>query len=152
MMPTPAVHISGDWLGEETVASLDGGECLAPALEKDLVGLPSQFTGTLTQAGFSVTATLDIDHTGAVCNYSGTIDGNSLTLDVTGCMGTHGPPVGCPAGGARDLILLAEHVTAVIADDRISGTFAEMDNILISGSTTSVGTLGTRGSFTLVRR
>jgi hypothetical protein len=153
MIPTPAVQqISGEWLGEETVASLDGGECLASALEKDLVGLPGQFTGSFVQTGVNVTATLDLDHTGAVCSYSGTIDGNSLALDMTGCVATNGTPISCPAGGARDLRLLAEHVTAVIADDRISGTFAETDDILISGSTTSVGTLGTAGSFTLVRR
>jgi hypothetical protein len=153
MIPTPAVpQISGDWLGEETVATLDGGECLASDLKKDLVGFPGQFTGSFQQTGSSVTATLDIDHTGAVCNYSGTIDGSSLSMDMTGCTSTHGGSVSCSTGGTRDLLLLREHVTAVIADGRISGAFAESDNILISGSATSVGTLDTKGSFVLMRR
>jgi hypothetical protein len=151
--PTPPVpQISGNWLGEETVASLEGGECLGPPLQKDLLAFPGQFSGSFMQTGSSVTATLDIDHTGAVCNYSGTIDGSSLTLDMTGCTATSGLAVSCPEGGARSLLLLSEHVTAVIAGDRISGTFAETDTILISGSTTSVGTLGTKGPFTLMRR
>jgi hypothetical protein len=153
MVPTPAVpQISGDWLGEETVATLNGGECLAAALEKDVVGLPGQFTGSFQQTGSSVIATLDIDHTGAVCNYSGTIDGSSLSLDATGCTSTHGGSVTCPSGAARDLLLLTEHLTAVIADGRITGSFAETDNVLVPGSTTSVGTLGANGSFVLLRR
>jgi hypothetical protein len=152
-VPAPPVpQISGNWLGEETVASLDGGECLGPPLRKDLVGFPGQFSGSFMQNGSSVTATLDIDHTGAVCSYSGTINGSSLTLDMTGCTPTSGMAVSCPEGGSRNLLLLSEHVTAVIAGDSISGTFAETDNILISGSTTSVGTLGTAGPFTLMRR
>ena len=151
--PAPPVpQISGDWLGEETVASLSGGECLASALQKDLVGFPGQFLGSFTQTGASVSATLDIDHTGAVCNYSGTINGSSLTLDMTSCTPSNAVALSCPAGGARALLLQAEHVAATITDDRISGTFAETDNILVSGSTTSVGTLGTSGSFTLMRR
>jgi hypothetical protein len=151
--PTPAVpQISGEWLGEETVATLDGGECLAAPLQKDLVGFPGQFTGTFTQSGSAVTASLDIDHTGAVCNYSGTISGTSLTLEMTGCTPTHTQPVSCPGGGTRDLVLLAEHVTASIAADRMTGTFEETDNILVSGSTTSVGTLAARGPFLLMRR
>jgi hypothetical protein len=153
IIPTPPVpEISGDWLGEETVTDLSGGECLQSDLQKALVGLPSQFGGSITQAGSRVTATLDIDHTGAVCNYSGTIDGSSLTLDMTGCTPSHATALSCPAGGARGLSLLMEHITAVIAGDRISGTFAESDNILVSGSTTSVGTLDTGGPFTLMRR
>lgn len=153
MIPTPPVpQISGDWLGEETVATLDGGECLTSALQKDLVGFPSQFSGSFVQTGSSIFAMLDIDHTGAVCNYSGSISGGALALEMTGCTSTHPKAVSCPSGGARELSLMAEHLTAVIAGDRISGTFSETDNILISGSTTSVGTLGTGGSFTLTRR
>ena len=151
--PAPPVpQIAGDWLGEETVASLSGGECLASALEKDLVGFPSQFIGSITQTGNSVTATLDIDHTGAVCTYSGTINGSSLTLDMTACTSSSTTAVICPAGGRRNLRLLSEHMTAAIAEDRISGHFAESDNILVAGSTISVGTLGTNGSFILMRR
>jgi len=151
--PTPPVSpISGDWLGEETVASLSGGECLTSALQKDLVGYPSQFSGSFTQAGARVTATLDIDHTGAVCTYSGTIDGSALNMDMTSCTSTHSLAVSCPEGGARDLLLQAEHVAGTIAGDRITGTFTEMDAMFVSGSRTSVGTLGTIGSFTLMRR
>jgi hypothetical protein len=151
--PTPSVpQVSGDWLGEVTVASLNGGECLAAPLRKDLVGFPGQFMGSLVQHGSAVTASLDIDHTGAVCSYAGTITGSSLTLDMTGCTVPHGMPVSCPGGGTRDLVLLAERMTAEITAERITGRFSETDNILISGSTTSVGTLGTEGSFILMRR
>jgi hypothetical protein len=151
--PTPrAPQISGNWLGEETVASLEGGDCLAAALRKDVVGFPGQFSGSFVQNGASVTATLDIDHTGALCNYSGAINGSSLTLDMTGCTPASGLPVSCPEGEARNLSLVAEHLTAVIDGNGISGTFAETDNVLIAGSTTSVGTLNAAGSFTLIRR
>jgi hypothetical protein len=153
VIPAPPIpQISGDWIGEETVAGLTGGDCLTAALEKDLVGFPGQFSGTFAQTGASISATLDIDHTGAVCNYSGTVNGASLTLDMTGCTSTSAMAVSCPAGGARNLVLLTEHVTAGITGDRISGNFAETDNILLAGSSTSVGTLGTNGSFILMRR
>jgi hypothetical protein len=151
--PAPPVpQLSGDWLGEVTVTSLDGGECLAPALQKDLVGFPGQFTGRVTQAGANLSVTLDIDQTGAICTYAGTINGNSITLDKTSCTRANVSAVSCPAGGARELVLQAEHLTATISGDRISGTFAETDIILVSGSDTSVGTLATSGPFILMRR
>ena len=63
-------QVSGVWLGEQTVGSFTGGECLAPVFQ-ELLGFPSQFHATLVQSGNSVTASSDIDHTGAVCTLQG---------------------------------------------------------------------------------
>jgi hypothetical protein len=148
---TPSIpSVAGTWLGEQTVGSLTGGECLGPVLQ-DLVGLPSQFRGTLTQSGRTVTATLNIQHTGGVCTFTGSIDGNVLVLTATGCTESKVAGVSCPNGELRDVLPASETLQATISSNTISGSAVENLNVLVSGTSTSVGTLLGMSSFILTR-
>jgi hypothetical protein len=73
--PTPTPDISGAWVGELTVTAFEGGERLAAAFH-DIAGLPGEFNASLAQSGTHATGTMDIGHTGAVCSFDGSIDGN----------------------------------------------------------------------------
>jgi hypothetical protein len=94
--PSPP-DLTGTWIGEQTLRSLSGGDCLASALQ-GVLNLPSQFHATLAQSGNTLTASLDIDHTGGVCDYNGSIDGDSLMLTMVGCHGAKGMGLSCPTG------------------------------------------------------
>jgi hypothetical protein len=148
--PTPA-QASGVWLGEQTVTNFTGGECVAPGFE-GFVGLPSQFHATLTQSGASLTGTLDIDHTGGVCTYAGTIDGNALQLTATGCTASKAVAFRCPNGALRDVLQGSEVLHATVEGNTITGTALEIDNVVVSGTSDSVATLVSQSSFTLTRQ
>jgi hypothetical protein len=148
--PSPA-DVSGVWLGEQTLTSFTGGECLAPVFQ-DLVGYPSQFRATLTQSGTSVTATLDIDHTGSICTYTGSIEGDALVLTTTSCSAPRVLAVPCASGSARGLLLQSEKLRATLSGNRIVGTAVEDDNVVASGSSDVVGPLVANGSFSLSRQ
>jgi hypothetical protein len=142
--------VSGTWAGEETFTSITGGECLGPALQ-DAIGLPSQFKATLTQSGNKVAGVLDINHTGGVCDYEGTINGNALVIMSVRCRETRADGITCSADAMRDLVLRTESLQATVNGDRILGTAAETDDVFVSGTTISLNPLVTVSSFVLTR-
>jgi hypothetical protein len=146
-----APPVSGSWTGEVVFADVTGGECLGSTLQ-ELVGVPVQFGGALTQSGTDVTGTLDIDHTGAVCTYHGSISGQSLKLMSTSCAKAELTPITCPNGQVRNLLPQASTVKATIDGDRISGVFIETDDLVAAGTSASVGTLVATSSFIAQRQ
>jgi hypothetical protein len=148
--PSPA-QLSGVWTGEQTVTDFTGGECLGSAFE-GFVGLPSQFHATLTQSGNSLTATLDIGHTGDVCTYTGTIEGSALQLTVTSCTESKTVGLRCANGALRDVLPASEAVHATAEGNTITGTALEIDNVVVAGTSDSVGALVSHSSFALTRQ
>ena len=149
---TPSIpQLSGVWLGEQTLTSFTGGECLAPVFQ-DLLGFPSQFHATLTQSGNRVTATLDIDRTGSVCTYAGAIAGNTLVLTATSCAGTKVQALRCSNGAVRDLLPASEILHATVSADSIAGSAVENDNVVVSGTSNRAGTFAGNSTFTLSRQ
>lgn len=149
--PTPLPDISGTWVGEMTLTTFEGGECLATAF-RDITGLPGEFNASLVQSGSHVTATMDIGHTGAACNFDGSIDGNQLILDATSCAGPKTVAVPCPNDAPRGLLPQAESLRATVGDNRVDGRAIEDDNVVLSGTSTSVGHFTGTSSFILTRR
>jgi len=148
--PSRPIDVSGTWTGEETFTSITGGDCLGPALQ-GVVGLPSQFRATLTQSGSRVTAVLDINHTGGVCDYEGTIDGDTLVITSLRCRDTRAADITCSAGVSRDLVLRMESLRATVSSDTIRGTASEIDDVLISRMPTLLEPLVSASSFVLTR-
>jgi len=147
---SPVPDISGAWVGEVTLTQFDGGECLATTFH-DIAGLPGQFHASLSQAGTHVTATMDIDHTGAACTFDGSIDGNQLVLHATRCSGTKTLAVPCSNGDVRGLLPDVESLQGTIGDGRIDGKSVENDNVVVAGTPTSVGRFNGSSSFILQR-
>ena len=143
--------VSGAWVGEQTLTSFTGGECLATVFQ-DLLEFPSQFHATLTQSGNRVTATLDIDHTGSVCTYTGSIAGDALVLTATSCTGTKVLAVPCPNGAVRGLLPQSESLRATVKDNSIAGSAVEKDNVVESGTMNTVATFVSNSLFTLTRQ
>jgi hypothetical protein len=149
--PAPPLQVSGIWLGEQTVTTFTGGECLAP-LWQELVGLPSQFRATLTQSGTSVTAVLDIDHTGDVCTYTGSIDGSALTLTSTSCTPSRTLGLSCLNGARRDLLAESGTLHATLNGASMAGIAVERDVVVESGTAILVDRLAADSTVTLTRQ
>jgi hypothetical protein len=148
--PTPTPDISGAWVGELTLTTFEGGECLAAAFH-DIAGLPGEFNASLAQSGTHVTATMDIGHTGAVCSFDGSVDGNQLVLNATSCTGPKTLAVPCPNDTPRGLLPESETLRATVGNSRVDGNATENDNVVLSGTSTSVGHFTGTSSFILTR-
>lgn len=144
------LDVSGAWLGEVTLNDFDDGECLAQTFH-DIAGLPSQFQANLTQTGGRVTAAMDIDHIGALCTFEGTLNADQLTLTASSCTGTKTLAVPCANGELRGLIPGTENLRATVSVNRIDGSAVESDNVVLSGTDSSVGHFIGRSSFVLIR-
>lgn len=149
--PSQPAQVAGTWHGTVTLTSFTGGECLASVFQS-AVGASGSFTATLTQSGTSVTASVANDSTGGACTYTGSINGNALVLNTTGCQ--QGDVLGarCPGGALRDILLQSETINATVNGNSLSGTAAETDNIVISGTTILVGTFAGTSAVTAVRQ
>lgn len=150
--PTPsAPQVAGAWLGEQRITAMSGGECLADALE-DQVGLPSQFRGSFTQTGSLVTATLDLDHTGDVCTYTGTLAGTTLDLAASDCTESHLLGFHCPNGAVRDVRPKSASLHATLTGDTLVGTAVETDTVFAAGTSDVIDTWVIGSSVTLARQ
>ena len=151
--PSPPLIPQGStWLGEQTVTSTTGGECLGALFDDAYLGLPSQFHATLTQSGTNVVASTDIDHIGGVCGLAGSLNGNDLVMGTTGCNPPNRAQYSCAGAGARELVVSSLKLDAHVDGDRITGTAVETLNVVLPGTSTSVGTLVTISSLTLTRQ
>jgi hypothetical protein len=115
------------------------------------VGLPSQFGATLAQSGNAVAGVLDINHTGGVCDYQGTVEGDALVIASVRCRETRASGITCSADAIRDLVLRSEMMRATVSGDTIRGTAAETDDVFITGTTTALDPLVTASSFLRTR-
>jgi hypothetical protein len=110
-----------------------------------------RFRAIFAQDGGSVTATADVDHAGAVCNYTGSLQGSTLVLNATGCTPAKAVAVRCP-DGARDIEVKTQTLRVTIDGDRMTGTAEETDTITISGTSTVVAILVGTASILLLRQ
>lgn len=147
----PPIARETRWLGEQTLTSFTGGECLASTFEEALVGLPGEFHATLAQSETALTGELNIDHAGiGVCTYTGSINGDALELSTTNCKKQI--ELRCPDGRVRQIQVISDRLHGTVDGDRISGTATETLNILAAGTSTSVGTFVGNSSFVLTRQ
>lgn len=143
--------VTGAWLGEQRITAMAGGECLGAALQ-DQVGLPSQFHASFTQDGSRVTATLDIDHTGDVCTYTGTLDGTTLDLTAADCSESRLLGFRCPNGGLRDVRPKSASLHAILTGATIAGTAVETNTVFTAGTSDPIDPWVITSSFTLARQ
>lgn len=144
------LDVSGAWVGEVTLNDFDDGECLAQTFH-DIAGLPGEFHANLAQVGSRVTATMDIDHTGALCTFEGTLSVDQLTLSASSCTGTKTHSLACANGVLRGLLPGTETLHATASVDRIEGSAVENDTVVLSGTQSTVGRFVGRSSFVLMR-
>jgi hypothetical protein len=143
-------QVAGLWRGTATTASVSGGECFASVLQ-GAVGGSGAIAMTLTQNGSAVSATLPSSDSTTSYTYSGKVESNTLTLTGT-CSGCDGIGVACPTGAMRDLKLQSSNITATVNGNTLSGSEVEIYNVLVSQTTTSVGTLSVTDTFSLTRQ
>jgi hypothetical protein len=147
-----AAQVAGVWRGTATTASVSGGECFASVFQT-FVGGSGAVSMTLTQNGTNVTATVPGSDGTSTNTYTGTVGASALTLNSTTCATCDAIGAPCPTGGAvRDVKLQSSNITGTVNGNTLSGTETETYNVLVAGTTTSVGTLSISDTFSLTRQ
>jgi hypothetical protein len=147
--PSAAPSVAGAWLGNSTLASVSGGECVGTLLQS-ASGSRDVFLTALKQTGSSLNATITSQGNGTSCAYSGSSNGGAVTLSLSTCQASRVPAVRCASGAVRDLQLvggtLTANVNTVVGTG--TGTDASTWSVLVPGSASSVGTLTLTANFT----
>ena len=99
-----------------------------------------------------LTASLDIDYAGAVCTFTGSIDGRTLALTMTECTAPRIVSVPCASGALRDLLPRTATLRATVDADRITGDIDAHEAVLESATRTEAGAFAGRSSFILTRQ
>ena len=145
----PSTQVSGAWLGNSTLASVGGGECIGATLL--LAEAPRDvFTAALRQNGSTVDATLASAANGTSCAYAGTIDGSALALSLTSCQTARVSAARCANGAVRDLQLTSGTIVATVSvgsQSSGSGTDTSTWNVFEPGNATPIAALNLTARF-----
>ncbi|MEO8257904.1 MAG: hypothetical protein ABI868_11215 [Acidobacteriota bacterium] len=142
------VRASGAWVGNSTLVSVNGGECVGATLQP-LIGARDIFTTALKQSGSALEATVASAAHGTNCAYSGAVDGSgAVTLTLASCQTDRTLAVRCDSGALRDVQLVAGSIRAAL-DTATSGSGTDTSTwkVLNPGDTAAVGSLTVTARF-----
>jgi hypothetical protein len=149
--PTPqVVQVAGLRRITETLTSVSGGECFASTFQ-GLVGTSGEATLQVTQSGSSLQARATDNATGASCDYVGTAGAASFALNTSACTASDVIGAACANGARRDIRLQTGGYNGSISGGTATGTGAQTYNIVVSGTSSPVGTLTLTSRFTATR-
>ncbi|MEP7305591.1 MAG: hypothetical protein ABJA98_08750 [Acidobacteriota bacterium] len=146
-----AGRVAGAWLANSTLATASGGACVGDIL-RSRSGSRDVFTAAVRQDGTILSATVASQGNGTTCAYSGSVDGNALSLNMTSCQAARVVGAPCGNGELLDLQLVSGTVAANVDAQLGSGSGRETSSwaVYAAGSTTPVDTLTLTANFTWI--
>ena len=105
------------------------------------------------QSGSSLTARFTDSSTGGSCDYLGTAGVSTVALNTSSCTASDLIGATCPGSTARrDIPLQTGGYNATVSGNTLSGTGAQTYNVFAANTTTPMGTLTLRSSFSATWR
>jgi hypothetical protein len=139
------------WLGHATLTSASGGECVGPTLQSK-VGGRDVFATPIRQTGNDLVAAIAYQGNATTCDLTGEIEGTSIDLTMTSCRPGRVAALPCGDGSIRDLTILTDRINATTRSGTGAGTDTSTWNVVLPGTTISVGVLTLTASFTWNRQ
>ena len=149
--PSTTAQVGGDWTYTLRLNSVSGGECVGSALQ-GAIGATDSGPLIITQTGSSLSATIG-DPTVGTCSYTGNVNGDSVTLNLSRCDG--GMVLGgfpCSNGVQRDIEYLSNTINASVSGTSAVGTSVETYNVHAAGTTNRISVMTLNASFDATRR
>lgn len=141
---TPAApsdeRVSGVWIGNATLRSAAGGECVGAKLGAS-IGSRDIFAAGVQQSGPELTGKVAYQGNGTVCSYTGSVSGTTVRLNLTSCQVGRVNRIACTDGTMRDLALESSQFTASGASGTGPGTDLTTWGVFRAGTTERVATL-----------
>lgn len=149
--PSTSAQVGGDWTYTLRLNTVSGGECVGSAAQA-AVGSTDSGPLNIVQTGSSLSATIG-DPTTGTCTYTGSVSGDSMTLNLSRCDGgmtLAGFP--CANGAMRDIEYASNVVSAAVAGNNATGTSVETYNIYAPSTTNRLSVMTLNASFSATRR
>ncbi len=149
--PSTSAQVAGDWTYTLRLNTVSGGECVGSVVQ-GAVGTTDNGPLNIVQTGSSLSATIG-DPTTGTCTYTGSVSGDSMTLNLTRCDGGLVlPGFPCANGATRDIEFASNTISASVAGTNATGTSVETYNILAAGTTSRLSVMTLNSSFSAIRR
>ncbi len=141
--------LSGIWIGSQTTTTASPpGHPLTQAVAS-AIGEAYQSTVTFSQSGSSLSITWKFDNTGLKTMYSGSVDGQVFTADMTGSDALWLIDMELPGGVLMDVQYAVGSVTGSVEQNTMSGTFADTLQCYDSATDAPAGVVHVGGTFSL---
>lgn len=149
--PPQSVQAAGMWQGQLRVTSGTGEPCVGAAFQS-AAGVSFEYALRIEQSGDTLTATSSSPATGIVCRLTGRAGTSSIMLNLTTCEASPPRFFSCVPDVFREARPSALTVSANIAGNSLTGTYAETYDVSVHGTTTSVGTATLNAQLTLTKQ
>ena len=144
--PSAAPRVSGAWIGNATLTSVSGGECVGTTLAAS-IGARDIFSARVQQTEDELAASLTFQGNRTSCVYTGATKNQSVTLNLSSCPDGRIDTFVCSNGAVRQLEIVDAHVTAQNDNRTGKGTETTTLNVYAPGSATPLSTLTVSSQF-----
>ena len=149
--PSTTPQVAGDWNYTLRLNTVSGGECVGTLLQS-AIGTTDSGALNIVQSGSSLSATIG-DPTTGTCTYSGSVSGDSMTLNLTRCDGGSVlQSFPCLNGALRDIEYVSNAITASVAGNNANGSSVETYNIYAASTTNRLSVMTLTAAFSATRR
>lgn len=144
--PSAAPRVSGAWIGNATLTSVSGGECVGTTLAA-AIGGRDIFSARIQQTDNELAASLTYEGNRTSCVYKGSTSSQSVSLNLVSCPDGRIETFVCSSGDVRRLEIVDSHVSVQNDNRTGTGTDTTTLNVYAPGSTTPLGTVTVTSRF-----
>lgn len=144
--PSTAPRVSGAWIGNSTLTSVSGGECVGTTLA-GAIGSRDIFSARIQQTDSDLAASLTYQGNLTSCVYKGSTSNQAISLTLASCPDGKVERFVCSNGDVRRLEIVDSRVSAQNDNRTGTGTDTTTLNVYMPGSTTPLGTVTVTSQF-----
>ena len=144
--PSEAPRVSGAWIGNATLMSVSGGECVGSTLAA-AVGSRDIFSARVQQTDNEIAASLTYQGNRTSCVYKGSTNNQALSLNLSSCPDGRIETFVCSNGNVRQLEVIDSRLSVQNDNRTGTGTDTTTLNVYAPGSTTPLSTVAVTSQF-----
>ncbi len=144
--PSAAPRVSGAWIGNATLTSVSGGECVGTTLTA-AIGSRDIFSARVQQTDNEVAASVTYQGNRTSCVYKGSTSNQSINLNFSSCPDGRIETFVCSNGNVRQLQVTDSRVSAQNDNRTGTGTDTTTLNVYEPGNTAPISTVTVTSQF-----
>ena len=144
--PSAAPRVSGAWIGNATLTSVSGGECVGATLSA-ATGQRDIFSARIQQTDHDLAASVTHQGNGTSCVYRGNTTNEAIDLTLASCPAGRIEAFVCTSGAVRQLEIVGAHLSARNTGRTGTGTETTTMNVFAAGSASPIGVLTVSSQF-----
>ena len=144
--PSEAPRVSGAWIGNATLTSVTGGECVGSTLAA-AVGSRDIFSARVQQTENELAASVTYQGNRTSCVYKGSTNNQALSLNLSSCPDGRIETFVCSSGEVRRLEILDSRINVQNDNRTGTGTDTTTLNVFTPGGSTPISTVTVTSRF-----